>query len=44
MIDIQDFQGEDLQIKDSQTPKAANVLSTQLASLEYAPALGVDLA
>jgi trans-2-enoyl-CoA reductase len=44
MLDIVKIEdGKDLQIADSAVPKAANVIGTQLASLEYAPNLGVDL-
>jgi len=35
--------GAELGILDSQTPKAANVLSVELGSLEYAPLLGIDI-
>lgn len=34
--------GADLQIAPVETPKAANVVGTQLGSLEYAPGFGVD--
>jgi len=44
MIDIISADdGEDLGVLDTQTTKAANVLSVQLAALEYAPELGIDL-
>lgn len=44
MIDIIDVRdGEDLVIADSAVMKAANVLSTQLGSLEYAPSFGIDI-
>jgi len=44
MLDIfKALNGKDLDIRDSQSPRAANVLSTQLGSLEYAPDFGVDL-
>ena len=45
MIDIVSAEpGQDLGIYDTQTQKAANILAVQLGSLEYAPALGIDLA
>lgn len=34
--------GQDLQIVNSITPKAANVLNVQLGSLSFAPGFGVD--
>lgn len=44
MIDIVDVRdGEDLVIQDSAVMKAANVLSVQTGSLEYAPLFGVDI-
>lgn len=43
MIDIVSV-GGDIQLFDSQVPKAANILSVQVESLEYAPDLGIDLA
>ena len=43
MIDITNV-GEDLTIQNAQVPKAANVLSIQLGSLEYAQTFGIDLA
>ncbi len=44
MIDIVSaVEGLDIGTFDTQTCKAANVLSVQLNSLEYAPALGIDL-
>lgn len=36
--------GKDLEIGNTAVPKAANVLSTQLGSLEYAPEFGADIA
>ncbi len=33
----------DLGLFNTQTPKAGNILSVQLANLEYAPELGIDL-
>lgn len=35
--------GDDIRLFDSQVPKASNILSVQLGSLEYAQDLGVDL-
>lgn len=44
MIDLVTFQtGFDLGIADTITPKAGNLLGTQLGSLDYAPLFGVDL-
>lgn len=44
MIDIGYVaQGVDLGAYDTQTYKAANILSVQLGALEYAPQLGIDL-
>lgn len=44
MIDIISANtGEDLGVLDTQTMKAANILSIQLGSLEYAQDLGIDL-
>lgn len=36
-------QGKDLQIVNSITPKAGNVVNVQLGSLRFAPGFGVDL-
>ncbi len=36
--------GADIGLYDSQSPRAANILSVQLGALEYAPTLGIDLA
>lgn len=41
IVDIMEF--EDLVIRKTETPRAANVLSTQLGSLEYLPNFGIDL-
>lgn len=41
VISIED--GKDIQIADSVVSKAANVISVQLGSLEYAPTFGSDL-
>lgn len=44
MIDIVSAnEGLDLGVFDTQTCKAANILSVQLGALEYAPELGIDL-
>lgn len=42
MIDIAD-ENTDLILLDTQAPKAKNILSVQLGSLEYEPDLGIDL-
>lgn len=42
MIDIVSV-GVEIGVLDTQTPKAANVLSVQLGALEYARLLGVDV-
>lgn len=42
MIDIVSV-GNDLGLFDTQTTRAANILSIQLGSLEYAQDLGIDL-
>lgn len=45
MIDIISMEnGKDLGIQNSDAPRAANILSVQLGSLEYEPTLGIDLA
>ncbi len=44
MMDIVGFTDDDLRMFDSQVPRAANILHTQLGSLEYEPLLGIDLA
>jgi len=42
-LDIQNIsEGSDMQVGRSEVPKAANVLSVQLGSLEYAKTFGVD--
>lgn len=44
MNDINDTpNGSDMKISNTIVPKAANVLSVQIQSLEYAPDFGVDL-
>lgn len=44
MIDIISAEnGQDLVVYKTQTPKAANILSIQLGSLEYAQDFGIDL-
>lgn len=42
MIDIVSI-GNDIGFFDTQVPKAANILSVQLGSLEYAQDFGIDL-
>lgn len=41
--DITSLTGSDLKVEQSEAPRAANILSTQLGTLEYAPAMGVDI-
>lgn len=36
--------GDDINLFDTQTTKAGNILSVQLGALEYAPTVGIDLA
>lgn len=44
MIDIVSAeQGLDIGLYDTQTTKAANILSVQIGALEYAPLIGIDL-
>lgn len=43
MIDIVGFDSKGMQIYDTQTQQAANILSVQLGVLEYEPTLGIDL-
>ena len=44
MIDIVSaIQGQDLGMFDTETCRAANILSVQLGALEYAQDLGIDL-
>jgi hypothetical protein len=43
MIDIVSV-GNDIGVFDTQTTRAANILSVQLGALTYAPDLGIDLA
>lgn len=43
MIDIISADENGLGVFNTQTSKAANILSVQLGSLEYAPDLGIDL-
>src|SRR5690606_28744046 len=44
MLDIVRIEnGEDLGLANTSAPKAANVVSTQIGTLEYAPDFGVDL-
>lgn len=42
MIDIVSVT-DDIRFFDTQTTRAANILSVQLGALEYAPELGIDL-
>lgn len=42
-LDIVSTEGKDLRLQRTDVPKAANILSVQLGSLEYAPSFGVDL-
>jgi hypothetical protein len=46
MIDITSFNEttNDLNMVDTQAPKAGNILSVQVGALEYAQDLGIDLA
>ena len=44
MIDIVSVEdGLDIGLYDTETKKAANILSVQLGSLEYLPTVGIDL-
>lgn len=43
MMDIVSFGENDIGLYDTQTQKAANILSVQLGALEYAKTLGIDL-
>ncbi len=43
MIDIIGFDEKGMQVYDTQTERAANILSVQIGALEYAPDLGIDL-
>ena len=43
MIDIVGFDSKGMQVLDTQTEKAANILSVQLGALEYIPDFGIDL-
>lgn len=43
MLDIAEVQnGQDLKLLNTAAPRAGNVLSIQIGSLEYAPTFGVD--
>jgi hypothetical protein len=42
--DIVSTEGDDLRISASDVPRAGNILSVQVGSLEYAPSFGVDTA
>lgn len=44
MIDIINVTAGDIKLVDSDVPKAGNVLSIQIGSLEYADEFGIDLA
>lgn len=41
--DIVSLTGEDLTIRQSEAERAANILATQIGTLEYAPDTGIDL-
>lgn len=41
--DIVTFEGRDLGVQQSEAPRAANILGTQLGDLEFAPDFGIDL-
>lgn len=41
--DIEFKQGEDLTVLKSDIYRAANIMRTQLGSLEYAPTMGIDM-
>jgi hypothetical protein len=45
MIDITSYNEttKDLNVYDTQAPKAGNILSVQIGSLEYAKDLGIDM-
>lgn len=43
MIDIVGFDTKGMNVYDTQTERAANILSVQLGSLEYAKDVGIDL-
>lgn len=43
MIDITSISGGDLNLRDTQVPKSANVLQVQIGDLEYLPTFGIDL-
>lgn len=43
MIDIVGFTSKGMEVYDTQTEQAANILSVQLGGLEYEPTLGIDL-
>lgn len=42
-LDIIELGGADAGVQDTETPRAANILSVQLGSLFYAPTMGIDL-
>lgn len=43
MIDIVDLNSSGMDVYDTQTERAANILSVQLGALEYWPQGGIDL-
>ncbi len=43
MKDIYEFNGKDLVITESEAPRAKNLFETQLGSLSYLPAWGIDV-
>lgn len=43
MIDIVSFDSKGMNLYDTQTERAGNILSVQLGALEYAQDLGIDL-
>lgn len=43
MIDIVGVTNGELQVLETDTQRAKNILSVQLGTLEYAPELGIDL-
>lgn len=43
MIDIVDLSSSGMQVYDTQTERAANILAVQIGALEYWPEGGIDL-
>lgn len=43
MIDIVEFTSKGMGVAETQTQRAANILSVQLGALEYAKDMGIDL-